>query len=155
MAKTMTTLSLNSMANLSRTTGSKAWKMCAPAVMGVILSVILVITTITTPTMVTTFLKLALPHGRCLLRGHFDHERGVHTLMIRAACFHGAEGTMGSFALALDDLQRLYLTLPVIGSWANNARFLALALPIFAFRARYLAFSQPTLSDNGLRYIMI
>lgn len=88
--------------------------MCAPVVMDVILSVILVIITIT-PTMVTT-LKLTLLHGRCLLRGRFDRERGVHTLMIQAVCFHGAEGTMGSFALALDDLQRLYLTLLVIGS---------------------------------------
>lgn len=153
MAKTMMTLSLNSMANPSQTTGSRAWKMCVPVVMDVILSVILVITTITL-TMVTT-LKLALPHGRCLLRGRFDRERGVHTLMTRAVCFHGAEETMGSFALALDDLQRLYLTLLVIDSWANNTGFLALALPIFAFCARYLAFSQPTLPDNGLRYIMI
>lgn len=153
MAMTKTTLSLNSMANLSRTTGSKAWKMCAPVVMDVILSVTLVITT--TPTMVTISLKLALPHGQCLLRGRFDHERGAHTLMMRAACFHGAEGTMGSFALALVDLQRLYLTLLVIGSRANSARFLALALSIFAFHAQYLAFSQPILPDNGLRYIMI
>lgn len=154
MAMTMTTLSLNSMANLSQTTGSRVWKMCAPVVMGVILSVILVITTITTPTMVTT-LKLALPHGRCLLRGRFDHERGVHILMMQVACFHGAEETMGSFVLALDDLQRLYLTLLVIGSWANNACFLTLALHIFAFHARYLALLQPILPDNGLRYIMI
>lgn len=89
--------------------------MCAPVVMDVILSVILVITTITTPTMATTFLKLALPHGRCLLHGHFDHERGVHIPMIPEACFRGAEGMMGNFALAPDDLQRLYLTLLVIG----------------------------------------
>lgn len=90
--------------------------MYALVVMDVILSVTLVIiTTITTPTMVTTFLKLALPHGRCLLHGHFDHERGVLILMIPAACFRGAEGMMGSFALAPDDLQRLYPTLLVIG----------------------------------------
>jgi len=118
--------------------------MCAPVVMDVILSDILVITIIT-PTMVTT-LTLALPHGQCLLRGHFDHELGVHTLMIREVCFHGAEGMMGNFALALDDLQRLYLTLLVNGSWANNARSLALALPIFAFRARYISLSRSLLS---------
>jgi hypothetical protein len=126
--------------------------MCAPVVMDVILSDILVITT-TTPTMVTTFLKLALPHGRCLLHGHFDHERGAHTLMILAACFRGAEGTMGSFALALDDLQRLYLTLLVV--IGRIARFLTLTSPIFDFCTRYLAFSQPTPSDDGFRYIMI
>lgn len=62
---------------------------------------------------------------------------------------------MGSFALALVDLQRLYLTLLVIGSRANSARFLALALSIFAFRTQCLAFSQHILPDNGLRYIMI
>lgn len=107
--------------------------MCAPVVMDVILSVILDITTIITPTMVTTFLKSTLPHGRRLLRGRFDHERGVHTLTTPAACSHGVEGTMGSFALALDDLQRLYLTLLVIGSWAINTLFLVLALPFFAF----------------------
>lgn len=90
--------------------------MCAPVVMDVILSVIqVIIITITTPTMATTFWKLALPHGRCLLHGHFDHERGVHILMTLAACFRGAEGMMGNFALAPDDLQRLYLTLLVIG----------------------------------------
>jgi hypothetical protein len=102
--------------------------MCAPVVMDVILSVILVIT-ITTPTMVTTFLKLALPHGRCLLHGHFDHERGVHTLMIPAAYFRGAEGTMGSFALAPDDLQRLYLTLLVIGRKPVSSLLPRLFLP--------------------------
>lgn len=89
--------------------------MCAPVVMDVILSVILVITTITTPIMVTTFSKLTLP-GLSLLRGRSDHEQGVHTLTTRAACSHGVEETMGSFALALDDLQRLYLMLLVIGS---------------------------------------
>lgn len=89
--------------------------MCAPVVMDVILSVILVIITITTPTMATTFLKLALPHGRCLLHGLFDHEQGVHILMIPAACFRGVEGMMGNFALAPDDLQRLYPTQLVIG----------------------------------------
>lgn len=111
--------------------------MYAPVVMDVILSVILVIiiTIITTPTMVITFLKLVLPHGRYLLRGHSDHEQGVLTLTRRAACSHGVEETMGSFALVLDDLQRLYLTLLVIGSWAINAFSLALSLPVFAFRA--------------------
>lgn len=109
--------------------------MCAPVVMDVILSVIPVITT-TTPTMATTFLKLVLPHDRCLLRGHFDHERGVHILMIPAACFRGAEGTMGSFALALDDLQRLYLTLVVIGRTSVSS------LRLFLLFAHDISFSR-------------
>lgn len=159
MAKTMMTLSLSLSftANLSRTTGSRAWKMCAPVVMDVIPSDILVIIitmTTSTPIMVIISLKLMLrdlhlPHGR------FGRERGAHTLMTRAACSHGAEGTMGSFALDHDDLPRLYPTLFEIGRWAINALVLALTLPVFVFRTLHLAFPQHTLSDNGLRYTLI
>jgi len=127
--------------------------MCAPVVMDVILSDILVIIIITT-IMVIIFLK-SMPRGLHLLHGRSDRGQGVHTLTIRAACSHGAEGTMGSFALAHGDLQRLYLTLLGIGSWAINALFLAFTLHIFAFRALHLTFPQHTLSDNGLRYIII
>jgi len=155
MAKMKTTLSLSFMRGLSRTMGSRAWKMYAPVVMGVILSDILVITT-TTTIMVTIFLKSMLPRGQYLLHGRSDRAQGVHTLTRRAACSHGAEGRMENFVLAHDDLQRLYLTLLEIGSGAINALFPALSyLACFYFRALHLAFLQHTLPDNGLRYIML
>jgi hypothetical protein len=154
MAKMKTTLSLSFMRGLSQTMDLRAWKMCAPVVMGVILSDILVI--ITTTIMVTIFLKSMLPCGQYLLHGRSDRAQGVHTLTRRAACSHGAEGRMGNFALAHDDLQRLYPTLLEIGSGAINALFPALSyLACFYFRALHLAFLQHTLPDNGLRYIML
>jgi len=117
--------------------------MCAPVVTDVILSDILVIiiTITTSSTLITAIiLKLMVLPGRHLLHGHSDRELGAHSLTRRAACFHGAEGTMGSFALAHDDLQRLYLPLLGNGSWAINALVLALTLPVFASLALHLAF---------------
>jgi hypothetical protein len=131
--------------------------MCALVVTDVILSDILdIITTITSSTpIMATILKLTVLPGRHLLHGHSDRERGAHNLMRRAACFHGVEGTMGSFALVHDGLQKLYLLLLVNGSWAINALVLALALPVFCISRTTSRFFAAYPPDNDLRYIMI
>jgi hypothetical protein len=156
MAKTMRSLSLSFTTDLSRTMGSRAWKMCVLVVTGVILSDILdiIITTTSTPIMVT-ILKLTVLPGRHPLHGHSDRERGAHNLTRRAACFHGVEGTMGSFALVHDGLQRLYLLLLVNGSWAINALVLTLALSVFCISRTTSRFFAAYPPDNDLRYIMI